>query len=134
MGEVTRTLFETAPLWGENFEVFGSKASYSALSGELWRMESEVKPACRGKHIEKSHPDFPMRWDLLPDAYRNYPPKGCHDDAAMHLVHEFVSSMVEGRKSAIDAVTAANWCAVGICAHESAMNGGTPVNVPSFEE
>jgi hypothetical protein len=48
-------------------------------------------------------------------------------------VHEFVRSIVEQRKPAIDAVTAAHWTAAGICAHESAMNGGKEVIIPSFE-
>jgi len=43
-----------------------------------------------------------------------------------------VSSIVEGRSPAVDAVTAADWCAAGICAHESAMRGGEGVHVPSF--
>jgi len=48
-------------------------------------------------------------------------------------VHEFVRSIVEGRRPAIDAVTAANWTAAGVCAHESAMQGGAEVEVPAFE-
>jgi len=29
-------------------------------------------------------------------------------------------------------VTSANWTCVGICAHESAMNGGEVVKLPEF--
>ena len=43
------------------------------------------------------------------------------------------ASIAEGRKPWIDAVTAANWTAAGICAHESAMQGGAEITVPSFE-
>lgn len=57
---------------------------------------------------------------------------GGHGGSHPHLVHEFVSSIVEGRKPTIDAVTAANWTASGICAHESAMRGGDAVEVPEF--
>ncbi|HBM80617.1 MAG TPA: oxidoreductase, partial [Clostridiaceae bacterium] len=46
---------------------------------------------------------------------------------------EFVRSIVEDRRPWIDAVTAANWTAAGICAHESAMHGGDEVIIPSFE-
>jgi len=56
-----------------------------------------------------------------------------HHGSHPHLVHEFVRSIVEGRKPAIDAVTAANWTAAGICAHESAMQGGREVIIPAFE-
>jgi hypothetical protein len=48
------------------------------------------------------------------------------------MVHEFVRSIVEGRRPWIDAVTAANWTAAGICAHASAMQAGKAVEVPSF--
>jgi hypothetical protein len=48
-------------------------------------------------------------------------------DSHPHLVHEFVRSIVEGRPPAIGAVTAA-----GICAHESAMQGGRVVEVPGL--
>jgi hypothetical protein len=47
-------------------------------------------------------------------------------------VHEFVRSIIEDRPSAIDAVTAANWTAAGICAHESALRGGAAVEIPRF--
>jgi hypothetical protein len=48
-------------------------------------------------------------------------------------VHEFVSSIVAHRKPSIDAVTAANWTAAGLAAHESAMHDGKEVIVPTFE-
>ena len=57
-----------------------------------------------------------------------------HGGSHPHLVHEFVSSIVDERPSAIDASTAAAWTAPGICAHESAMRGGASVNVPDFSE
>ena len=31
-----------------------------------------------------------------------------------------------------DAATSANWTMVGLCAHESAMNGGKRVDIPVF--
>jgi hypothetical protein len=48
------------------------------------------------------------------------------------MVHEFVRSIVERREPWINAVTAADWTAAGICAHESAMAGGREVLVPEF--
>jgi hypothetical protein len=44
-----------------------------------------------------------------------------------------VKSIIEERKPRVDAVTAANWTAAGICAHESAMNDGKEVIIPSFD-
>ncbi|MBL8028096.1 MAG: gfo/Idh/MocA family oxidoreductase, partial [Fibrobacteres bacterium] len=57
---------------------------------------------------------------------------GGHGGSHPHLVHEFIRSIVEKRKPWIDAVTAANWTAAGICAHESAMKNGKAVRIPSF--
>jgi hypothetical protein len=47
-------------------------------------------------------------------------------------VHEFVSSVVENRAPAVDHTKAANWSAVGIAAHASALLDGEPVTIPKF--
>ena len=46
-------------------------------------------------------------------------------------MHEFISAILEERDSAIDAITAANWTMAGICAHESAMNNGKRIKIPT---
>ena len=104
--------------------------------------------AGRGRPTTAERPTPPDRTDLLPPSITRYTTRfvysaehshlsfeqgGGHHGSHPHLVHEFVRSIVEGRKPAIDAVTAANWTAPGICAHESAMRGGAEVEVPSFE-
>jgi hypothetical protein len=48
-------------------------------------------------------------------------------------VHEFVRSVVEARAPAIDVIKAADWCAPGICAHDSAMRGGAEITIPRFD-
>jgi hypothetical protein len=55
-----------------------------------------------------------------------------HGGSHPHLVQEFVAAIVEGRDSAVDAELAANYTCAGICAHESAMNGGKRVFIPDF--
>jgi hypothetical protein len=55
-----------------------------------------------------------------------------HGGSHPHLAHEFVRSIVEGRKPKVDEVTAANWTSVGIAAHQSAMSGGEHVYLPAF--
>jgi hypothetical protein len=32
----------------------------------------------------------------------------------------------------VDVTRAANWTAAGLCAHESAMRGGEPIDIPDF--
>jgi hypothetical protein len=57
---------------------------------------------------------------------------GGHHGSHPHLVHEFVMSIIEGRKPWIDEVLGGNITAAGICAHISAMEGGSSVEVPLF--
>jgi hypothetical protein len=56
-----------------------------------------------------------------------------HGGSHPHLAHEFISSIVERREPAINAITSAYWTAAGICAHESAMKDGEGVYLPTFE-
>jgi len=55
-----------------------------------------------------------------------------HSASHPHLCHEFISSIIEERKTAIDEIFSANITATGICAHESAMKNGEIVTVPEF--
>ncbi len=147
--EVTRTLFHCARHYMESFTIYGENACYE------WQMEDQppvlfrqgpVQPG-RTRSSESEVPVPPDRADLLPPAVGRYTRRfvygeegrhlsfeqgGGHHGSHPHLVHEFVSSIVEARPSGIDAVTAANWTAAGICAHESAMRGGAAVEVPEF--
>jgi hypothetical protein len=68
---------------------------------------------------------------LLPDEIAHLT-HGGHHGAHPHLIHEFVRSIVEHRSPWIDAKTAANWTAAGICAHQSAMKGGQTIIIPTF--
>jgi len=56
---------------------------------------------------------------------------GGHQRIASALIHEFVRSIIEQRKPAIDSVTAANWSAAGICAI-CRDEGRDAVEIPSF--
>jgi predicted dehydrogenase len=138
--EVARSLFETAREYVESFTVFGDRASFEweQTQGAGHVLHTGENP----KRVEV--PDFAHR---LPVEIARFTTGGVYDDdnqhlsfiqgsghggSHPHLVHEFVRSIVEERPAAIDAVTAANWTAVGICAHESAMRGGERVAIPDF--
>ncbi|MDX2109507.1 MAG: Gfo/Idh/MocA family oxidoreductase [Verrucomicrobiota bacterium] len=150
MAEVTRTLFQCARDYMESFTIYGENACYE------WYMENEdpclykMSPIVPGKwrSATKEHPVPPDRADLLPesvgrytqsfvyskgDTHLSFEQGGGHHGSHPHLVHEFVQSIVENRRPWIDAITAANWTAAGICAHESAMNGGKEVIIPAFD-
>ncbi len=147
--EVTRSLFHCARPYMESFTIYGENACYE------WQMEAEnprlfhMSPVVPGevRSVTEEKPDPPDRADLLPPAVGRFTKRfvygederhlsfeqgGGHHGSHPHLVHEFVRSIVEKRQPWIDAVTAANWTAAGICAHESAMGGGKEMTVPEF--
>ena len=57
---------------------------------------------------------------------------GGHGGSHPHLVHAFIQAVLGQKPAFPDAETSANWTMVGICAHESAMAGGTRVTIPTF--
>lgn len=149
--ELTRTLFHTARAYMESFNIYGEKASFE------WHMEDELPVVFkmgpltegRGRKVEYDRVTLPDFQELLPKEIAHHSAHriifdeknphlsviqgGGHHGSHPHLVHEFVRSIVENRKPWIDATTAANWTAAGICAHESAMMGGKEVIIPAFE-
>jgi predicted dehydrogenase len=151
--EVTRSLFHTARGYTESFNVYAEKATFewaqleSADERPVLFAMGPLEPG-RGRPTSSSRIDIPDRQDLLPEAIRRFTRRGVYDEtnphlsflqggghggSHPHLVHEFVSSIVERRYPWIDAVTAANWTAAGICAHLSALRDGDIVHIPGFE-
>ena len=147
--EVTRSLFDCARPYMESFTVYGENACYEwQMEDEhplLFRMSPVIPGRPRSATAERAEP--PDRADRLPAPLRRFTQTfllgtdekhlsveqgGGHHGSHPHLVHEFVSSILERRKPAIDGVTGANWTAAGICAHESAMKNGEEVVVPGF--
>jgi predicted dehydrogenase len=133
--EITRSLVETAVQYKESFDVYGDKATFQweQFHGRQHALVTllPAAPDRRGRGCTVEPVDPPFRPDLLPEELAAFAAGG-HGGSHPHLVHEFVRSIVEGRRPAIDAVSAADWCAPGICAHESALKGGEPVTVPRF--
>jgi predicted dehydrogenase len=145
--EVTRSLFHTARDYMENFNVYGENATFE------WHMENEAPLLFKTVGNSRA-----TKWEkiTLPDYSNRFPKEiayhfthsvlfdpdnphlfvrqgGVHHGSHPHLVHEFLRSIIEERKPAIDAVKAADWTAAGICAHESAMRGGAEVIIPKFD-
>ncbi|MCL1795447.1 MAG: Gfo/Idh/MocA family oxidoreductase, partial [Clostridia bacterium] len=138
--EVSRSLFHTARDYVECFTIFGDKKSFE------WNVEKEdpvlyellpLEKGRRGREVVSTSITPPDYGFLLPKTIAKYTVQntildpenphmsliqgGGHHGSHPHLVHEFVRSIVEDRKPWIDDITAANWCAAGICAHESAL-------------
>jgi hypothetical protein len=84
------------------------------------RVPPEIARFTRYVYYDEAHPETSFKVG------------GGHDGSHPHMAHEFVRSIIEGRQPALDAITTANWNAPGICAHESALQGGARVMIPSF--
>ncbi|WGM20302.1 Gfo/Idh/MocA family oxidoreductase [Paenarthrobacter sp. OM7] len=148
--EVSRTLFQAARSYTEAFSIYGENYGFEwpQIEGEppVHYMLKEANGR-RGRTIESLRIEAPERTDLLPLSIARYTQDSVYSDGSHssfiqgsghggshpHLVHEFVTSIVEQRPSSINAVVAANWTAAGVAAHQSAMNGGETVHIPSFE-
>jgi predicted dehydrogenase len=139
--EVTRSLFNTARQYRESFDVYGSKKSF-----EWTLIEHEDSVIHTGEKPDKVKiPDYAH---LLPEPIRSFTTGGVYDAASNqhlsfiqgsghggshpHLVHEFISALTENREPFPNARQSANITSVGILAHESAMQGGKILNLPSF--
>jgi predicted dehydrogenase len=138
--EVTRSLFETARQYVESLDVYGDKTAF-----EWTQIENEQPVIHVGEKPERvTIPDYAH---LLPKPIQRFTTKGVYDDehahlsftqggghggSHPHLVHEFVSSIMEGRASFPDVYQSVNWTCAGICAHESAMRGGQMLALPDF--
>jgi predicted dehydrogenase len=145
--EVTRSLFQLAHPATESFSIFGDRQAFESPQGEGSRpslLHTMGGPSgARGRVIGTEIVDIPDRHDLLPEALRHYTKPcevphhrhgviGGHGGSHPHLVHEFVSSILEQRAPAVDHIKAAHWTAVGIAAHQSACAGGKLMTVPRF--
>ncbi len=70
------------------------------------------------------------RDDLLPPELRI--PSG-HGGSHNFLVHEFVDSIVKGRRPTIDIYEALAYTIPGLIAHQSALKGGERMKIPQYE-
>jgi predicted dehydrogenase len=149
VAEVTRTLFDVARQYRESFDATGSKKSFE------WQQVEGEDPVIHTKSTPErplQEPEIPRRVKvpdyakLLPEPIRRFTQPaaiqdadhlsflqgGGHGGSHPHLVHAFLSALQGSRPALPDAATSANWTMVGLCAHESAMNGGKRVDIPVF--
>ena len=139
---IWRFLFDTARQYRESFDVYGTKKSFE------WQLVEGEDPVM---HTAKNpEPEIPQRvkvpdyGHLLPKDIQQFTQSiqdaehlsfiqgGGHGGSHPHMVNEFVSALVEDRDPWPNAVQAANWTCVGICAHQSTKTGGALVKLPEF--
>jgi predicted dehydrogenase len=139
---IWRFLYDTARQYRESFDVYGTKKSFewALIEGEPHVLHTAKRPESEiAERVES--PDYAH---LLPEPIRKFTStiqdaehlsfiQGAgHGGSHPHLVHEFVSALVEDRDPWPNAKTSANWTCVGICAHQSALKGGERVDLPAF--
>lgn len=141
---IWRFLYDVARQYRESFDVYGTKKSF-----EWTLIENEPHVLHTAKKPEPEIPEkieVPDYAHLLPESIRRFTlPQEIHDAEHLsfiqggghggshpHLVNEFVSALRENRDPWPNAVTSANWTCVGICAHQSALQGGEIVRLPDF--
>ena len=143
---VYRSLFDTARQYRESIDVYGSKASveWPLIEHEPMVLHRAKLPEQKIPKLVKS-PDYAK---LLPRSIRPFTTKGVYDlgkkthlsftqgaghgGSHPHLAHEFASALVENREPFPNARESANWTCVGLCSHESALQGGKIVKLPAF--
>ncbi len=144
VAHIWRFLYEVARQYRESFDVYGTKRSF-----EWTLVEHEPHIIHTAKKPEPEIPEkvtVPDFAHLLPEPIRKFTlPSEIHDSEHLsfiqggghggshpHMVHEMLSALSQNRDPWPNAVTAANWTCVGICAHQSALKGGEIVRLPEF--
>ncbi|MBO4769950.1 MAG: Gfo/Idh/MocA family oxidoreductase [Clostridia bacterium] len=157
-GEATRSLFETARMYKEGLAVYGSLMSFEwgfedhdlpyitklLVDDKKGQWDGRGTPA-RYEQIEMPNdysdlPEVLWKYTVGSDRYDATNPQESlktgagagHHGSHAHLVHEFVSSIIEDRRPWIDEELSGNITAAGICAHESALRDGEWITVPRF--
>lgn len=158
VADITRSLFEVAHEYVEGFTILGNKGSFEwNVEAEQPRVcrfiETDKKTGAfydRGRDMnvkavacpDTAAENLPLEIQKYTNSCTVLDPKnphksilqgGAHHGSHPYMVHEFLQSIVQDSPPEIDAVTAAYWTAVGVCAHQSAMEGGRTITIPDFK-
>ncbi|WP_276371065.1 Gfo/Idh/MocA family oxidoreductase [Chryseolinea sp. H1M3-3] len=143
---VYRSLFDVARQYRESFEVYGSKKSveWPLIEGHPLIMHVAKRPEPEIPE-EVECPDYAK---FLPEPIQRFTTKGVYDSdehqhlsftqgaghggSHPHLVHEFLSALIQNRNPYPNATQSANITCVGLLAHQSAQQGGAIMKLPAF--
>lgn len=143
---IYRSLFDVARQYRESFDVYGSKASveWPLIEHDPLVLHRAKLPEHKIPKLVKA-PDFAKRlpkpiqrfttkgvYDLAKSTHLSFTQGAGHGGSHPHLAHEFISALTQGRDPFPNAQQSANWTCVGLCAHESALKGGSIVKLPAF--
>jgi len=143
---IYRSLFDVARQYRESIDVYGSKVSveWPLIEHEPLVMHRAKLPEPKipkkvtapdfAKRLPKPIQAFTTRgvYDLSKKTHLSFTQGAGHGGSHPHLAHEIVAALAEGRDPYPNARQSANWTCVGLCAHQSALKGGTLVKLPSF--
>src|SRR5438309_1000811 len=144
VAEVTRSLFDTARQYRESFDATGSKKSFE------WQQVEGEEPVIHTRGVPE--PQIPKRTKVpdyasrLPQPIRKFTQPaaiqdaehlsflqgGGHGGSHPHLTHNFLMACLGKQAAMPDVETSVNWTMVGICAHQSALQGGERIVIPRF--
>ena len=142
IAEATRSLFETVRQYRESFDIYGDKQAFEwdqiADEGQVLFEGGELARRFQVPDTDAILPQeirkFALRESIEDKKHVSFIQGSGHGGSHPHLVHEFIRSIVEGRKSSVDAIESASYTSAGICAQESAMKGGERVYLPDFRK
>ncbi len=143
---IIRSLFDTARQYRESIDVYGSKKSFewTLTENEPHVLHTAKQPEHKipkkitvpdyAKRLPKGIRDFTTKgvYDLGKKTHLSFVQGAGHGGSHPHLVHEFLTALIEDRDPMPNAKQSANWTCVGLCAHESALQGGKIVKLPPF--
>ena len=150
VAEITMSFFRVARSYTEGFNLYGDTMGLEwprRMDGPLTSYRLRPDDGTRGRVADAADLPTSTFAGRLPEPLRRYtesyrftPADGGpdrwrpaeHGGSHPHLVHEFVSAIKESRPSAVDAPVAAAWTAPGVVAHQSALAGGAPMEVPRY--
>ena len=145
---IYRSLFDTARQYRESIDVYGSKASveWPLIEHEPLVMHRAKLPEHKIPKLVKA-PDYakllprPIRpfttqgvYDLAKNTHLSFTQGAGHGGSHPHLAHEFATALAQDRDPFPNARESANWTCVGLCSHESALQGGKIVKLPAFTQ
>ncbi len=99
---------------------------YRIRQGHDVVIDSDGYPEGDAKRDIYELPDYSLQ---MPEPLRI---RSGHGGSHTQITHEFISSLVDGRKPIVDVYEAAAYTAPGIVAHQSALRGGETMKIPDF--
>ncbi len=146
VAHIWRFLYDTARQYRESIDVYGSKKSFEWTlienephvlhTAKLPESEiaSKVEVPDYAHLLPKEIQKFTLPQEIHDAEHLSFVQGGGHGGSHPHMVHEFLSALLEDRDPWPNAVQSANWTCVGLCAHESAEKGGAIVHLPAFTQ